>query len=633
MKSRFWMCFAAIGFCAAVAAPLGVAAQGNRDHHQKHHHYKLIDVGTFGGPNSGDFPLWLGTLNRRGVNVGWSATSAPTSPTSTPLICGGLDGVVPFITHTFQWEKGVVTDLGSLAGAGYCSEPFWINDRGEIVGASENGQIDPIFGINQSRPVLWKDGEITDLGSLGGYEGAAGGINNRGQIAGDSFNSIPDPYCFFGSTQIRAVLWQHGQMLELGTLGGNCSSAFFAGVDAAVNPINERGQIVGISTTSTIPNPVTGVPPWDPFLWEEGKGMIDLGTLGGAFGGAQGINNHGQVIGQSSIAADPGACNGFPDNGDNNCHPFLWDQGKLTDLNTSSTGGNPQFVAQINDAGEIVGSGAFPNAPFEAFLWRKGVATDLGHLGGCYSQAQAINSESQVVGGTVSCDGTILRAFLWERGSMVDLNTLIPPGSSLQLANVEDINDRGEIDGIGVPPGVPLANFATEGHGFLLIPCDEHHPGVKGCDYRLADETSAARVSPPPATQHPAALTPGNRTPTEMLNRFRFPWGRPISGFGAGEALDQKQEPSADAVANDLEADHTPAPCWPPWRCHHGYCEVDPTTGKLTGSCVGRVPPLLACLHPSPNCIRGKKAIHITITQCGEGFPERIDLARKCTFR
>jgi len=130
-------------------------------------------------------------------------------------------------------------------------------------------------------------------------------------------------------------------------------------IDSAAHPINENGQVVGGSTTSSIPNPLTGVPTMDPFLWEEGKGMIDLGTLGGAFGGAQAINNGGQIVGVSSIATDPGACNGFPDNGDFNCHNFLWDNGTLIDLNTTTVGGTPLFVAAINDAGEIIGAGAW----------------------------------------------------------------------------------------------------------------------------------------------------------------------------------------------------------------------------------------------------------------------------------
>lgn len=64
-------------------------------------------------------------------------------------------------------------------------------------------------------------------------------------------------------------------------------------------------------------------------------------------------------------------------------------------------------------------------------------------------------------------------AFLWQRGSMVDLNTLIPPDSGLQLVYAEAINDAGEIVGIGVPPGVSPADVETLGHAYVLIPQSE----------------------------------------------------------------------------------------------------------------------------------------------------------------
>jgi probable HAF family extracellular repeat protein len=262
--------------------------------------------------------------------------------------------------------------------------------------------------------------------------------------------------------------------------------------------------------------------------------LIDMETLGGAFGGAQAINNSGQIVGVSSIAADPGACNGFPDNGDFNCHNFLWEKGALIDLNTTTLGGTPLFVAEIDDAGEIIGAAAFPNAPFDAFLWRDGVATDLGNLNGCASAAHAINAKGQVVGPTFSCDGTDVRAFLWEHGSMVDLNTLIPSDSSLELANASDINDRGEINGIGVPLGVPIENYFFEGHGFLLIPCDENHPDVEGCDYSLVEASAIASAKPQPTAQRLATANPG--LSLGAINRlmrsagFRsMPWYR---GFG-----------------------------------------------------------------------------------------------------
>ena len=504
-------------YTITISAPTSAAAATEAS--GRHHHYKLIDMGTFGGPASSiNFPFFAGTLDNRGMTVGWSATPVPTLPTSSFLICGGIDGVVPFITHAFQWN-GTVKDLGTFAPSETnCSEPFFMNSKGEVVGASETADIDPqFFDLQQIHGVLWKDGQMIDLGSLGGHQVAAFGINDRGQIIGNSTNTIPDPFCFFGTVQNRMFLWEQGQMRDIGTLGGNC---------AGPGAINERGQVVGNSATSANANPLTGFPTTDPFLWEEGKGMMDLGSLGGAFGSASSLNNGGQIVGQSSIASDPGACNGFPDNNNLNCHAFLWDQGSLLDLTTSSIGGSPEWIAAINDAGDIVGWGSFPSSTLEAFLWRNGVATDLGNLGGCGSFSQSINFQSQIVGGAFSCDAAVVRAFLWEDGSIVDLNTLIPAGSNLQLAVARNINDRGEIVGDGVPPGAPPNSFAF--HGFLLIPCDENHPDIEGCDYSLVDASTGASEEKQTAAK--PALTP------EAIQRFMrsfgprsLPWRR---GFG-----------------------------------------------------------------------------------------------------
>jgi probable HAF family extracellular repeat protein len=93
------------------------------------------------------------------------------------------------------------------------------------------------------------------------------------------------------------------------------------------------------------------------------------------------------------------------------------------------------------------------------------------------SNAQWINSSEQIVGFAASFDYSVHVAFLWENGGpMVDLNTLVPPGSNLLLGQALHINDRGEIVGDGVLPN-------GDHHAFVLIPCDEHHPGLDGCDY------------------------------------------------------------------------------------------------------------------------------------------------------
>jgi hypothetical protein len=56
---------------------------------------------------------------------------------------------------------------------------------------------------------------------------------------------------------------------------------------------------------------------------------------------------------------------------------------------------------------------------------------------------------------------------------MLDLNTLIPPGSGLQLTNAVNINDRGEILAKSDPLGVTPVDDEDLGHLVLLVPCDE----------------------------------------------------------------------------------------------------------------------------------------------------------------
>jgi probable HAF family extracellular repeat protein len=157
----------------------------------------------------------------------------------------------------------------------------------------------------------------------------------------------------------------------------------------------------------------------------------------------------------------------------------LWDRGKLTDLTTDTIGGNPITANALSDAGEIVGAAAFSDRPYSAYLWRKGVARDLGAVDDdCFSEAFAINSRDQIVGLSIPCAVNFLRGFLWENGAMVDLNAVASP-NSLHLIDVFSINDRGEIGGVGVPPGCSEFTDDACGHAFLLIPvCAD---GTEGC--------------------------------------------------------------------------------------------------------------------------------------------------------
>jgi probable HAF family extracellular repeat protein len=504
MKSRTWMWMTAVSLFAALAIPVGMAAQDSAspdNNRHQHHRYRLIDLGTFGGPASYIEVNGYGNkvLNNRGIFTGWADTSAPDpfAPNCYDPDC--------YIARTFKWTNGRKTKLGVLA-SGYSSASGAINESGWIVGQSQNGLIDPLISFPETRAVLWTNRGITDLGTFGGNESLAVYVNDAGQVVGLATNAIPDPYSLFGwGDQIRTFLWQNGVKRDIGTLGGPDA------VPSAGCTNQRTGLIAGQSYTSFIPNPTTGVPTIDPFLWINGR-MLDLGTLGGTNGFAQCANNRGQVTGQSNLG------------GDLTFHPFFWDRGVLTDLGT--LGGDTGTSNWMNEDGDVVGKADLPGSQtHDGFLWKHGTMTDLGTVTGdpC-SNATSINENRQVVGNSSDCVNP-LHAFLWENGGpMVDLDSLIPANSSLQLVNAEDINEQGEIAGLGVPAGCQPTDLDACGHAFLLLPCDEHHPG------QCEDDSMVEVPDTVPAGRFSVAMTqPLNDVPSGRLNPLRNPLRNPLT--------------------------------------------------------------------------------------------------------
>jgi len=415
--------------------------------------FKLIDLGTFGGPNS----YFAVPLSRLLSSTGTAAGTADT-PMADPFDpdC--------FVTYAFQRLNGVVTQLPALPDS-LSSFPFWINDFGQIVGPSEKNVLDPQTGYPTTDSVLWTNGQAINLGGLGGNASLAAAVNNAGMVVGAASNTIPDSYstnfavCGYGfpymefptATQIHAYVWQNGVMQDLGTLG--------TGTDSAAGFVNDAGQVAGQTYIDNIPNPVTGVPTLDPFFWESGKGMTDLGSLGGTCGTAWWLNNRGQVVGQSNLR------------GNGSFHPFLWDpnQGVMQDLGT--LGGNTGIAFAISDSSLVVGRADYSHQStnHHAFLWRTGVMTDLGVLGDCVnSTAYSVNRYEQIVGYTGKCsNGGGGPGFYSEHGQpIVDLNTLLLPGTDIQVVGAAYINDRGEIAGSGMLPNGDV-------HAIVLIPVRE----------------------------------------------------------------------------------------------------------------------------------------------------------------
>lgn len=153
----------------------------------------------------------------------------------------------------------------------------------------------------------------------------------------------------------------------------------------------------------------------------------------------------------------------------------------------------------------------------KGFLWRRGVLTDLESVPGdeCDSAASGINSKSQVVGISFPCTGEG-HAAIWENGGpAIDLNTLVRPGSDLQLTDAQFINDRGEITGRAV-----LSD--GDEHAFLLIPDDQNDDGT-------GRATAPAQVTVAPARQSPTDLTHSRVTPemrAALLTRFSHRYRR-----------------------------------------------------------------------------------------------------------
>ena len=460
-----------------LAVPARLAAQNTR--------YKLIDIGTLGGPSAHGPGNGAGSqlLNNSGQVAGTADTSEPDPNAPNCDSC--------FVSRAFRWQHGVLIDLGVLSGVNW-SHGNAINAPGWVAGTSTTGGIDPLNPCSTSpvclqfHAVLWKDGEIIDLGTLGGLGSDASYVNDGGQVVGSStINTTPDPFSFLGA-QTHAFIWQNGEMRDLGTLGGTDSLA-----SPGCN--NQHSNLVaGGSFTDPIPNPSTGFPTSHAFLWENGR-MTDIPTLGGTFAGAQCANNQGQVIGQSNLA------------GDNEQHAFSWEHGTLTDL--KPLGGTFSVAIWINNAGEAVGGATTTNdESFHATLLKNGQGTDLGTLpGDCASMALAINSRSQIVGESFNCNTNTSETVLWDKGSIMDLQ--------LRSDAPLNINDRGEISGVYLPAGCDNSDLCS--HVFLLIPCDA--VGAQNCQ---AGTEIGAAANPTSVTTE-TTKTSNPATTKEFVARLR----------------------------------------------------------------------------------------------------------------
>jgi len=299
---------------------------------------------------------------------------------------------------------------------------------------------------------------MTDLGTLGSSDplpySVAVSINDRGEIAGFSETSIADPLGenFCGDFLVcLPVVWSRGVITTLPTLGGNNGVA----VD-----INSRGEVVGRTETSQL-DPVCD-PSFSatPALWKMGR-VHELPTVPG--------DTHGWV----NTINDKGQAGGLTHNCSSSAHPVLWQNGEATDITVADLGIEP---GDLNNRGEATGTGGDTNGIAHAFLWKNGVATILETLPDtAESHGNSINDKEQVAGQSCSANGwPDCTVFVWQNGTVRDLNALATPGASLFALDPGRINARGQIVGFAVTD-------AGEGHAFLATPCDEENTADEGC--------------------------------------------------------------------------------------------------------------------------------------------------------
>lgn len=324
-----------------------------------------------------------------------------------------------------EFPAYALVDVGTLPGYDH-SKALGVNNAGEVVGLSTN---DIAFGPN--RAFIWRDGDMTDIGTLGGGGGTAVSIDDTSTVAGlaQVQSGLNAP--------AHAFLWEGAVMDDLGTLGGSVSWA---------NHVDASGLVVGGSR-------VAGDFAFHPAIWingvPEGLGLLPEHWLGDA----RAMNTSGQIVGYStSVFSEARA--------------VLWEKDPQ-DLSTLP-GGCCSEAFDINDAGQIVGFSWFDGTTgFHAVLWENKVAVDLGPLAeGHNSRAHAINAGADVVGvAWITINGPVVpRATLWQDEAVFDLNCLIPAGIGWTVTEARDINDAGQIAGFGVN----IESGVT--HGLLLRP-------------------------------------------------------------------------------------------------------------------------------------------------------------------
>lgn len=341
-----------------------------------------------------------------------------------------------------------IVDLGPLGIAAI--HPRALNENGDIVGTFMHGA--------ESSAFLWteKDG-IRNLSKEAGLlsestETQAVALTDSGEV----FLTAKLP----GEIHLLLRRKGSGEIEELHRGPDRCETLGVAGDGRVVATFRE----VGVNHSRTL-------------LWTEGvQGSLILEASPDClYCGANGINRRGQIVGRTAFTEGISAFLLEPEGRPRSLQDLDW----LSD----------STALDINDLGQVVGTGPLELGEAQGFLWSEGEGSvRLDDSDAISVFPQAINNKGVVVGFyryswwktkkqrlTLARWATLFairgprlrgyaRACIWEDGKRLNLNDLIPQRSDWEtLYTATDVNDSGQITGGGLL-------LTGESRGFLLTP-------------------------------------------------------------------------------------------------------------------------------------------------------------------
>src|SRR6267154_2374021 len=357
---------------------------------------------------------------------GWIRVCNPPRHASRALLILGSFGLMCAITYfasaAIAQTRYQITRIEVAAGAN--SAALWLNDKGEVVGYTLQGDDYQAFLFS------YADKSMTEIQSLGGKLNAACAINSAGQVTGYSQDENGNLLAF--------VFSRNAPIASLGTLDGGSTSEAFG--------INNRGEVVGDSQSGNQNHRLV-------LFSNNSVQNLGLGESSepDALETAYAINDSGQIVGRHSA-------------GNNAFHAFLYSNGNTTELAT--LGGANGEALGINKKGQVVGDSDTAGGPAHAFLFDHSQLKDLGTLPGFdnASYARGINNSGDIVGESDSADQK--RAFLYTKGQLFELDKLAENLSEAGFNSLDvafGINDKGWIVGYGTTS----ANLTA---GFVAVP-------------------------------------------------------------------------------------------------------------------------------------------------------------------